>query len=134
MIACLIDLVDGNTLRNWRRTELIRSLGAFFLLYQQQFRQERDEQFLIVVRDIRQIAGKATTLGVLALRSGAKDRVLQHARHHILGALGPTRIRMLFTLLRNQQFDALVSCYFLMYNFYDLSGWPRRLLADRLTF
>ena len=60
------------------------------------------------------IAFKATTIifGVSALRGGAKDRVLQHARHHILGALGPTRIRMLFTLLRNHQFDALASCYF----------------------
>ena len=100
------------TLHDWRRTELIRSLAAFLLLLQQQFRQEPNEQFFIVVCDIRQIAGKATTLGVLALRGGVKDRVLQRARHHILGALGPTRIRMLFTLLRNQQFDALVSCYF----------------------
>jgi hypothetical protein len=39
-------------------------------------------------------------------------RVLQHARHHILGALGPTRIRMLFALSGTKRFDALVSSHF----------------------
>jgi hypothetical protein len=46
----------------------------------------------------------------------AYEAALVLLRHRRLGALGPTRIRMLFTLLRNQQLDALVSCIFLIYN------------------
>ena len=91
-MRALIDLVDGDTTRDQRRTDfrsrsvrrglhalvwLFRGLGAFLLLQRYQFRQEPNEYVRPRIRYISKIADKATTiiLGVAALRGRKNDRV-----------------------------------------------------------